>query len=271
MRKYDLTVRTALMTVSDDDTTIHPLKTKVNVRINATLPMIVVDPSIVTDTIVNDPIVTTADTLNGLTCGLRDDVPETLEDGTANPDFIANRFVLVTKIQATVSKASNKIYYDRLCKDLIIIPDISLFNSFSTDGKVIDISGYRVGSLNQSEITTFKPHLPVNNESRFELPVGKNKISNVVSYNLIPGIFMRHGNKDIQIEQQLQYGFNHYRTEGTPIVMVNLGKVTNLFDTSAEQQLPLQMIYQESPGHFSVFGLGVSKTNNYDLYIMLQI
>lgn len=265
MRKPDLKLRTALMSVSDNDNTPHPLKTRVSINIEATLPLFLADPALITNTAINAPVLTTGAELVINNCGLIDDLEIT------DTDYIIDRFIFVTRFTASVTKVSNKVYYDKLCEDLIVIPDMYYFDKFDTFGKPVELSGYRVGGINPASTPGFKLLLSLNPEDTFKLPVAKSKVANTVTHNIVPGIYTRHGKFDVQMEHLVNNAFNYYRTDGTPTAFINLGKITELFNTAADKELPLQMFYQEAPGKFSVFGLGITKTNDQDLYILLHI
>jgi hypothetical protein len=186
--------------------------------------------------------------------------------------ILPNRYIFITKVRSVLTLSKALLYYDTLYKDIIIIPNTENYDPLVLGGRTMDMQGYVVSfysvSTNNGAIST----IAITEETKYTIPKIKSNINAGVSVNLIPGYFLRFGNIDTQVELQFSSGYNILRREGTPAVVINLGKVSDIFEESGT--LPLYSLQQHSPSRFGVYPIGVLPTSDIqdrNLYILLNM
>jgi len=233
--------RIAEIAVSENDKTTLNNNKKLNITITQKVPFLVIpDITVTENTVVS--ITTTAPTDTST-------IVNTLVDTKYTNDNGVDRFTYITTATSPITYAKNRLYFDALYSDIIIIPDTIFFGSADADdpmnNKTLDVTGtvVGIGDFTGRERASLKISMN-ENTTKIKEPV-KTNIDNTMHILNLLGV---SNGKSPGNHGKMFNGGNDYLEKDPfkPLGVIDLGDVTNLLDTTGKPLLPANYIYQIS-------------------------
>lgn len=263
-----LKYRKAMLAVGINNTT--PTTYNVDIDVVNTLPILTMEQSLVT-----------ANTIDSLSYTAPDPTAITynLYDPTYDNNGDTKRFVFITESINMHTYFHYSFFYDKLYKDIVVLPglDTMVKNTSILSNGLIVLSGYRLGTGKETPILNQEMILGTENKYLYNLPLTKENIDNKLYIADFMGFNPYHNRLNsrsyTEISAQtgnivLNKGFIRDRSE--PVVLVDLGKASDLFDNYQGEGIPLYMVYQQSISRYSFSYLGIKNPMDYHIYVCLQ-
>ena len=212
------------------------------------------------------------------------DMRATLEVIDLLPDNVTPRYKFLQKFREAVSNREGTVFYDRLLKDIIILPNIEHIDMVSWRQYKNDIvCGYRVGSgkklgysLNKSELNVgmhLEDIVPIPEPAK---RLGKSHL--IDAYGLQPGDSGNHYNNVLYYERpsehngiEVNFGVQRYQTDTTN--MIELGSIAEMYPDGLTEGIPVYGTTQPDVSFFSaeLLGKNVIPNPTDKLYIIIDI
>jgi len=244
--------RTAWIGVSETNKTFVN-KRKIEMTISSTIPMVLINPSLIVD-----------NSINSLLTALPAVVNNTLVD-----EVDPLRYTYITTTKSVVSKNVVRLYHDALFNDIIVVPNLDNFGgSLATDpsaGMRYELTCRRIagGDTLANEIygggisnnNTFKIPKPITAVPSTHMALRLNTIS--------PNYGNRNGFYDIGTTGN---SFNLSDARQLPTGILNLGTTTSLF--GADVPLPLYQVYMSDMENYKLKNVNVHPVPQF--YVILD-
>jgi hypothetical protein len=206
------------------------------------------------------------------------EIVDLLEDGTTL------RYKFLQKFREATSNREGTVFYDRLLKDIIILPNIEHIDMVPWRQIKNDIiCGYRVGSgkplgysLNKSELSV---GMDVNDMMPIPEPEKRLGVSHLIdAYGLQPGDSGSHYNNVLYYERpkdhngfEVNFGVQRYQTDTTN--MLELGSIAEMYPGGLTEGIPIYGTTQPDVSFFSAELLGkrVIPRPTDKLYVIIDI
>jgi hypothetical protein len=241
----------------------------IDIEITSTLPMMTMESKLIADNVIDQAVFPSK---------LPADVSNILIDPSYNVNGDTKRFIYITTSASYHTFFHYSFWYDKKFKDIIVLPGLDTLitdDSILSNG-MIRLSGYRLGSGKEMAVVNSEMAIGTNEKDVYQLPLTKENIANTFILADFMGLNPHHNRINsrsyTEITEQtgaviINKGFIRDRSE--PVVMVDLGKASDLFVNGAEA-IPLYMVYQQSIARYSYSYLGLKKPKDYHIYVCLQ-
>lgn len=189
-----------------------------------------------------------------------------LIDPEYKKDKNEDRFVFLTVAESPLTGNRALFYYDRLFKDIIILPNVAFFNLVETN-HTFEIGAYCLGY--GTKLVNKIPHqtIPNNNTSAYALPEVNENIDVTTLLVRIPGMLPEHLLRNNAIEEMITDKLNLVRNGIQPSVIIKLGKATDIFKTV--DKLPIYLLAQSKLNEFGLEYLNNVDPGENEIYLSL--
>lgn len=214
--------------------------------ITASLPICITQDNKITDlTFRTDKVTIAAGVTNKIT------------DSAYEDKYGKERYIFMGALKSPITKNILYMYYDNLYQDIILAPDLSFLDLSSPNKIFPDIRCYRIGTGHELPNNSMNTFLNVSVENAFKLPEPKTGLtleSNLVS---LPGYGLYTDHYGGGFEEMINQSINLIHDNRMLGILVNLGPVTNIFNTKTS--IPLYLLYQ-----YGALDYGIKYLNNMD-------
>lgn len=227
------------------------------ISVGNTLPIIITLPNMITELTLGAPI-------SKPTTPAAKDVK--IVDPAYEDEVGEERYVLLTVAESPLTGNRALFYYDKLFKDILVLPNVAFFNIYSSNF-TYKIGAYRIGS--GVPITKSIPHqtIPTTEIGRYVLPEVNEDIANTCSLVRIPGHIPEHLLRNNAIEEMITDKLNLVRNSVQPTVIINLGSADKVFKTV--DKLPLYLLSQSKLTEYGLDYINNVDPGTNDLFISL--
>lgn len=188
------------------------------------------------------------------------------------------RFIFISYAMSKTTMIGCDLYYDKLFKDIIVIPDTrNILPADISKKSINNIIGYRVGSgLDLNDIVS-EHTLGVNIENAMELPITKSNILTTMHMVDMVGLEQQSYNKNAlyyesfvnKLNSNINFGVN--RNNSALACCLELGTVNDLFSEFKQSDvLPIYWIIQNTLQSFTLRYIGDTHPKNNKLYLILD-
>jgi len=222
------------------------------IALGISLPMVLIEPSIVTSKSVASITDVAATSLN------------TVVNGLSDPAYLAlhtvERFTYVGTGTSSISLTKIRIYYDAKYKDMFVIPDnIGLGDNTATDptnGHSFNITGYHIGSGMGMDRQRSNHDIPLDTSFTYDLPQANTNLPITVNEVRLHGVTPK-SDLDMTVGYSIDPNTRVYSSKSHISTIITLGTVQTLFTVNG--MIPIYQLYQRSINNYTIKYLGAKE------------
>lgn len=193
-------------------------------------------------------------------------ITQTLHDPEYLKENGKERFIYIGLTESPQTKDGTRFYYDRLYKDIILIPNIDYINN-SVKPTTYFLNGYLIGCLgNDKDVQSVTDTLPITEELHFSLPEPQ-AVRPIRTDSLwLNSSTKSLGYRSLEIAKVLDDGTQLNTTFIDYYHVLTLGTAQEIF--GSETSIPHYLMYQSSPGKYGLKSQG-NKTTDQKLRVSI--
>lgn len=234
----------------------NPTNKTTSIRVQASLPMFITD-----ETRLQELILSSETTPAG----------SSTKYGISDVDYKASlndeRYVYLTTAKSPITKNIVVFFYDKLCEDIIIVPDTTALLPYDA-GFRLELRAYRLGAGVILDRYTPYQVLPVSEKTNYKLPAIKGPIDVKTHIVMVPGVSQDNLVRTNLLDRRIDTDNIINISTVQPMTMIELGVSTNIFVKDAA--LPLYLLGQTSIREYQLHYINHSNPGTNKLYIGLN-
>ena len=196
----------------------------------------------------------------------------TTYDTDANTKLPEDRFIFINEITSYLSTSTVVLYYDKLYKDILIVPSLSFVKN-ALKNNIYEVKCYAIGNLttNGNDMSSVYPNTNIIEKDRISLPETKSNVNLEYYLASVPGLAAPDVGPDANTyEEMLNDAVNLKRYYKQMMSFIKLGTYKDLFKEPNMQNIPLVLLRNSGIRIFAYGNIGNNKPlEDQNIYISL--